>query len=71
MGPGHITSAYDGRRRIDIVSFSLPAAPQSSHQFDRAASDLLSEQTRLNILFWNPGTERCSPGTIEGHIAGR
>ena len=44
--------------------------PQSSHQFDRAASDLSSEQTRLSISCWNPGPKRGSPGAIEDHIAG-
>ena len=62
----HMTSKGD-----DITSFVVLAerhskAPQASGTFDTAASDLLSEQTRLNILCWNP---RGSPGAIENHIA--
>ena len=43
----------------EVASFLVPAerrhrAPQPADTFDRAASDLLSEQTRLLILYWNP-----------------
>ena len=43
----------------EIASLLVPAerrhrAPQPADTFDRAASDLLSEQTRLLILYWNP-----------------
>ena len=60
----------------EIASFSLraerrPKAPQPLAKFDRAASDLLSEQTRLSIFCWNPGPTRGSPGAIENHIVGR
>ena len=56
----------------EIASFLVPAerrhrAPQPPDTFDRAASDLLSEQTRLLILYWNPSPKRGSPGAIENH----
>ena len=56
----------------EIASFaSLPAdaAGQPPAKFDRAASDLLYESTRLNILCCNRGPIRGSPGTVENHIA--
>ena len=53
-----------------MASFALPAetrpiAPQLPVNFDRATSDLLSEQTRLSILYCNPSPRRRSPGAIE------
>ena len=49
----HVTN-----KASDVATFSLPAdrqsrAPQHSQQFDRAAIELLCEQTRVSILCWN------------------
>ena len=62
-------------KSIDVASFSLLAdkrtrAPQSSQQFDKAASDLSSEQTRLSLLCWKPSPKGGSPRAIEDHMAG-
>ena len=61
---------------IGVASVSLLAdrrarAPQSSHQFDRAASDLLSVQMRLSILCysqtWLPKRHRRSHSCVKAH----
>ena len=44
---------------------------QQCTNFDRAASDLLLELTRISISSWYPGPRRGTPGAIENHIAGR
>ena len=53
----------------EVASFFVPA--QHPATFDRAASDLVAEQTHLSILCWNPSPIRGSPGTIQNHVAGR
>ena len=51
------------------ASHDLPRSVQPTK--DRAASDLLLEQTRVSILSWNPGPRRGTPGASQHHIAGR
>ena len=46
-------------------------APQPCSNLDRAACDLLLDQTRISISSRHPGPRRGTPGAIENHIAGR
>ena len=61
----HVTTNGDEIALFVVPNERRTMAPQLLDGFDRAASDFLSEQDRLNILNWSAGPRRGSLGAIE------
>ena len=67
----HMTVKGDEVASFLVLAERRPRAPQPPDTSDTAASNLLSEQTRLRIRCWDPSSKRGSPRDIENRVAGR